>query len=375
MWDYSIFWISGLNKILTIILLSGFVIEMFYLVFFYMKFAFARINEPDNVPSVSVIIAAQNQAHNLEKFLPLILKQDYPNYEVIVVNHASADETELLLKRLGKEYKHLVVRNIPKTDASNHSKKLALTVGIRAAKNDVLLFTDADCYPASDQWIKKMVRHFDQQTKIVLGYGAYEAQKGLLDKHIRTETAMIAMQYFGFAMRGLPYMGVGRNIAWRKSFFEEKGGFQSHIFEPSGSDDIFVNQNGTKHNTRVEFSPQSFTYSVPPRTWKDYVLQKQRHFGSSKFYKLKYKILLGLEPLFRIIFLISVIGISIFLGNLYPVILWGIREITLMATLIAGLRKLREKKIFLYSLIYDIYQPVLHLFIFSGRKKRINGKW
>jgi len=184
---------------------------------------------------------------------------------------------------------------------------LALTIGIKAAKNDVLLFTDADCQVVSKYWIRKMVRHYDEQTEIVLGYGGYEQQKGLLDKWVRTDTAFIAMQYFGFALRGLPYMGVGRNLSWKKSFFESKDGFQSHFFQASGADDIFVNNNATGQNTKTEYDPQSFTRSVQPKSWKEWMLMKKRHYGSTKFYKFKHKILLILEPLSRIIFHLATI--------------------------------------------------------------------
>ncbi len=375
MWDYNLFLENGLAKIGAIILLISLFIELFYILFFYFKAVFTRLRPAQYTPPVSVIIAAQNEAFNLERYLPLILNQDYPDFEVIVVNHASRDETDLVLKRLSHEYKNLVIRNIPYSKDSTHTKKFALTVGIRAAKNDVLLFTDADCYPASDQWIRKMVWQFSNEVKIVLGYGTYERSKGLLDKHLRTDTMFIAMQYFGFAMRGLPYMGVGRNIAWRKSFFDEKGGFQSHIFEPSGSDDIFVNQNGNKHNTRVELDPQSFTISRPPRNWKYWKYQKHRHFGAAKYYKFKYKFLLVLEPLSRIIFLTSSIALWAIFNNLLPLAALMLREILLMITMFGATQRFKEKGIFLYSLIYDLYQPLVNFMMYKRRHKHNSQQW
>ncbi len=375
MWDYNLFLENETAKIGAIILLISLLIELFYIVFFYFKAVFGKHKEGDQSPPVSVIIAAQNEAHNLERFLPLILKQDYPDFEVIVVNHASTDETDLVLRRMSHEYKNLVIRNIPYSKDSTHTKKFALTVGIRAAKNDVLLFTDADCYPISGQWIRKMVSHFRDDVKIVLGYGAYEKSNGLLDKHLRTDTMFIAMQYFGFAMRGLPYMGVGRNIAWRKSFFDEKGGFQSHIFEPSGSDDIFVNHNGNKHNTRVELDPSSFTISSPPRKWKHWIYQKYRHLGASKYYRFKYKFLLGLEPLSRVIFLTSSIVLWLVFNNLWPLAALILREVFIITAFWGATRRFREKGLFLYSLLYDLYQPFLNFILYLGHKNDVPQKW
>ncbi len=376
MWDYKLFLENAAARISAIILLTALLIELFYIVYFYFKASFGKIeNKEEPTPPVSVIITEKNEAHNLEKFLPLILKQDYPDFEVIVVNHASEDQSDLILKRFSYEYKNLVIRNIPHSDASTHTKKFALTVGIRAARNDVLLFTDADCYPASDQWIRKMVSHFDNDTQIVLGYGAYEQGRGVLDKHLRTDTVFIAMQYFGFAMRGLPYMGVGRNIAWRKSFFEKKGGFQAHIFEPSGSDDIFVNHNGNKQNTRIELDPQGMTISIAPENWKLWVFQKHRHLGAAKYYRTKYKILLAIEPLSRVIFLLGAIIVSAIFNNFLPLSALILREILFITAMYGITRRLREKGILLYSVLYDIYQPFLNFFLYLGRKKHTATQW
>jgi glycosyltransferase involved in cell wall biosynthesis len=331
-------------------------------------------NQPQSWPGVSVIITARNEAHNLEKFLPYVLTQDYPQYQVVVVNHASTDGSEYVLKRFEHQYSNLYVTTIPYSPASQHTKKLALTIGHKAARYDILLFTDADCKPVSKNWIKNMVRNFDQKTQIVLGYGGYKKQKGLLDKWLRTDTTFIAMQYFGFALRGLPYMGVGRNIAWRKSFFDQRGGYTSHFYEPSGSDDIFVNQNATRDNTKCEFSPESFTESVPPRSWKEFILMKKRHFGSTRFYKLKYKIWLLIEPLSRILFFSSVIAFMVLKTfNLFVIFIFFARELTI--NLIFGLSaaKLKETNLWWFYWLYDKLQPLFNLFLYLSKKQQ--SRW
>ena len=367
------------NKLLfssALILALSFLIQLIYWFYFYLKFLLKKPTKdtPENYPPVSVIITARNESYNLEKFLPAVLEQDYPDYQLIVVNHASTDDTGFVLKKFTQKYPHLYVTTIPYSPASYHSKKLALIIGIKAAKNDILLFTDADCKPVSKHWIRQMVRNFDQNTKIVLGYGAYAKSKGLLDKWIRTDTAFIAMQYFGFALQGLPYMGVGRNIAWRKSFFEEKGGFQSHYYVESGSDDIFVNHFGDKTNTKVEFSKESFTVSQQPRRWKEWILMKKRHFGSAKFYRFKYKLLLSLEPISRIFLLLSSITTFWLINfNFWPIFIFFIRELWIFIMFIFSARKLNEKNIWWFYPIYDIVQPFINFFTFLAKKNK--QKW
>ena len=369
----EIFFSEAISSVLSGLLIFGFVVQMVYYLFFYLKFALTKPRKdfPDKLPGVSVIITARNEAANLERFLPSVLEQNYDNYQVVVVNHASTDETDFVLKRFEQKYKHLYVTKIPYSPASMHTKKLALIIGIKAAKNDILLFTDADCKPVSKNWIKSMVRHFDAQTKIVLGYGGYERIKGLLDKWVRTDTAFIAMQYFGFALRGLPYMGVGRNIAWRKSFFEERGGFQAHFYEPSGSDDIFVNHNGNGKNTKCEFSPDSFTRSIAPGRWKDWILAKRRHYGSVRFYRFGYKVALFLEPFSRIVFLAAVLALFFLKNfNLLPIFILFVRELVAMVTFIISAAKLREKGLWWFYWIYDLIQPFFNLIVFTTKKHK-----
>ena len=361
-------------RIVAIVLAGLLFVQLFYILFFYLRFVLYRDKGEDTEePPVSVIITARDEAHNLERFLESVLTQDYPHYEVIVVDHASTDETKFLLKRISEKYNHLYVTSIPYSSESNHSKKLALIIGIKAAKNDVMLFTDADCEPASKEWIRKMVRHFDPDTHIVLGYGAYKPRKGLLDKWIRLDTAFIAMQYFGFALSGLPYMGVGRNMAWRKSFFNSTDGFDKHIYEPSGSDDLFVNHNANKRNTKIEISPESFTYSLQPEKWKYWFVQKDRHMGAAKFYKFKYKVLLTLEPLTRILFFATAIYLAL-IHPLWqvPAIAFAIREFFMFLIWAFGLRKLKEKRIFVWAFVYDKLQPVVNVlvYLFTSNKRK-----
>ena len=123
---------------------------------------------------VTVIICAKNEAENLRNFLPLVLEQEYPKFQVVVVNDGSKDETPEILAAFETKYPHLYVTNIEHTHPYPHAKKLAQTIGVKAATYDQLLFIDADCRPATSHWIEKMQAHFLPRKEIILGYGAYE---------------------------------------------------------------------------------------------------------------------------------------------------------------------------------------------------------
>ena len=278
-------------------------IQLFYYIFYYAAVYFYKPPEDKatRLP-VSIIICARNEAENLKKFLPSILEQDYPDYEVIVVNDCSEDNSYLILGNFLLQYPHLRISTVNKDPKFTHNKKFAQFIGIKAAKNEILLFTDADCQPESDKWLGNMTSHFHDKTDFVLGYGGYLKKKGLLNKYIRYDCLSIAMQYLGMAIRGIPYMGVGRNLAYRRSLFFANNGYGAHNHLISGDDDLFVNSNATKTNTTVEFRKESHTRSVPSSGLKEWIIQKKRHLTTAPYYRLRDQILLIIEPVTRILF-------------------------------------------------------------------------
>lgn len=311
---------------------------------------------------VSVIICAKNEEENLREFLPLILNQDYPDFEVIVVNDCSTDGTANLLAELKQQYPRLEITAINKEPKLTFGKKLAQTVGIKAAKNELLLFTDADCRPVSEHWIESMARNYTGNTEVVLGYGGYISGKGLLDKVLRFDTLFVAIQYLGYALAGIPYMGVGRNLAYKKSTFFKNKGFASHYHISSGDDDLFVNEVAGKHNTKVELSIESQTRSVPSPGWGSWLKQKRRHLTTGSRYKLKHRLLIGVELATRYAFYISFAFLLQWHDYLYYTLgVFGFRLIMVLVVLKLAMRRLKEKDLLLYSPLFDIVMPLIYL--------------
>ena len=263
-------------------------IQIFYYLFFFFRLTFYKRKNTDisQTHPVSVIICARDEAGNIARNLPGSLVQAYKTtHEVIVVNDNSFDDSKYLLEELKKEFKQLQVVELTQEAQMIPGKKFPLSVGIKTAKNEIVLLTDADCIPASENWIESMQSAFVENTEIVLGYGAYEKRKGLLNKLIRWETFHTALQYMSYALAGIPYMGVGRNLSYKKTVFFRHKGFSSHNNVPGGDDDLFINKAATKTNTSIQTHPDSFTLSKPASTWSQWIQQKQRHYTTSKFYK------------------------------------------------------------------------------------------
>ena len=342
------------------ILLMATAVQLFYYLYFYR--AVIKPTKPvSNSPQpVSVIICARNEAENLRKFLHPVLKQDYPDYEVIVVNDCSEDDSYLVLGEYLKQYPHLKVSTLNNT-GDNHSKKFAQFIGIKASKNEILVFTDADCQPESDKWLSIMTSHFDEKTNFVLGYGGYNRGPGLLNKYIRYDTMTIAMQYLGMARRGFPYMGVGRNLAYRRSVFFGHKAFGAHIHLVSGDDDLFVNTNARGNNTKVECRAEAHTRSVPAQMFSQWIKQKKRHLTTAPYYKKRDKILLFAEPASRTMFYASFIILIIHpVFWQYGLAVFGLRLLTMIVSLSKARKKLNEGGILFYSLIFDIFSPVIN---------------
>jgi cellulose synthase/poly-beta-1,6-N-acetylglucosamine synthase-like glycosyltransferase len=332
-------------------------IQLFYFWGIFSRFAFFRKKEQKtDFPPVSIVICAKNEYVNLKKYIPLILDQDYPEFEVVIVNDASNDETIFLLEDMERDHEQINVVNITQDLNFFKGKKFPLSLGIKSAKYENLLLTDADCAPASKNWIKKMAGNFTGSKEVILGYGQYKKEPGLLNLVIRFETVMTALQYFSYALLGIPYMGVGRNLAYKKSLFLKNKGFIAHYNVDSGDDDLFVNTVATKKNTQIEVDPDSFTLSEGKRTFKEWWNQKRRHLSTSKYYRKKHKFLLGLYS-FSLFMTIAgfIILLTLNVNSMWVLILFGIRLLSQLVILKKSNGRLAEKKLLLFSPIIELF--------------------
>jgi glycosyltransferase involved in cell wall biosynthesis len=289
--DLSVFAASTIEEKIFGLFVLVLIIQMcYYLVYFSRLTLYKKSETEPFTPPVTIIVCARNEEDNLTAFLPSVLEQDYPSFEVVVVNDCSFDNTSDVLKELSERYAHLKIVTINETKNHEHGKKIAVMIGIKGASNEYLLFTDADCKPNGKDWLRNMAGHFvSKETEIVLGYGGYEKQKGFLNKLIRFDTFFIALQYLSFALAGKTYMGIGRNLAYKKSLFFKMKGFASHYHVDSGDDDLFVNEAATKQNSKIEISIGSHTISRVKKTFKGWFMQKRRHIMTFNYYNTRTK--------------------------------------------------------------------------------------
>lgn len=361
---------------LLYVLLAVVVVNTAYFVFFS-KFSFLKPKQEKSEDSfpISVIVCAKNEAENLKKNIPLWLDQDYPDFELILIDDASSDDTREVIESFAKENEkvHTVIIENNETFWSN--KKYSMTLGIKRAYNKRMLFTDADCSPASDQWIRLMTASLDKDTQLVLGYGAYERRKGLLNTLIRYETFITGVQYFSYALAGMPYMGVGRNLAYTSELFYENRGFMSHMNIPSGDDDLFVNESATPENTDICVNPEAFTYSVPKTSFKEWFRQKRRHISTAAYYKPRHRIMLTVYYLSNLLFWLLTAACLIFIDWKIPVAILIFRCILQYIFVGNATKLLKENKLLPYLPVLDVLLVFLQLTIFISNKLAKPKRW
>ncbi|WP_242922551.1 glycosyltransferase [Pontibacter liquoris] len=253
---------------------------------------------------VSVVVAAHNEQDNLFELLPLLLDQEYPEFEVVLVNDRSDDDTEFYIYELERQFPHFRVVTIKKTPDYLNSKKYALALGIRAARYEHLLFTDADCRPSSKNWIEKMQQGYGTGAEVVLGYSPYVKRKGFLNHLIRYETLLTGIQYLSHAYKARAYMGVGRNLSYTKACFFRNKGFASHIKTIGGDDDLFVRDAVNNSKVSIVINKEAQTASIPKKTFREWVTQKRRHMSVGSKYKPADKRKIGIFVSSNILFYI-----------------------------------------------------------------------
>ncbi|HSK13043.1 MAG TPA: glycosyltransferase, partial [Phnomibacter sp.] len=353
-------------------------IQVFYYLFFFLRIAIYKPKEKvqSQTHPVSVIICTRDEAHNLEQNLPSILRQEYPTtHEVIVVNDNSFDDTRYFLEELQKLFKHLNPINLNQEAKHIPGKKWPLSIGIKSSKYEVMLLTDADCRPASDHWIQKIQDGYQEGKEVVLGYGAYEKEPGLLNKLVRWETFLTALQYMSYALAGLPYMGVGRNLSYRKELFYRVKGFTSINHVPGGDDDLFINKVANKHNTSIVLDKDAFTYSVPPKSFHTWWRQKNRHYSTAKFYKFGHKFLLGLYAFSHFLFYPMLIVVAIVSSWQLALLTYGVRLLVQGLVYYFSMKKFDEKDLFRFFWLFDIWQWLYYLIFAVALFKKPSTTW
>jgi glycosyltransferase involved in cell wall biosynthesis len=352
-------------------------IQLAYYLLIFNRLAFYKPKQKlhSQEQPISVIVCAKNEAGNLIKNLPGVLVQAYKTtHEVMLVDDNSTDDTNYVIEELQQAFKKLNPLRLKHKARLTVGKKFPLSMGIKAARYETLLLTDADCIPASENWMKLMQDGYHNGTEIVLGYGAYHKAPGMLNKLIRFETFHSALQYLSYALAGMPYMGVGRNLSYKKEVFTRNNGFLSDSQLPSGDDDLFINKAATKTNTNIVIDPAAHTLSEPKKTWESWLNQKTRHYSTAKYYKKKHQLLLGLYSATQ--FLVYPLTIAaLFYSWKLALSVFCIRLLVQAFIFSRTMKKLNEADLFPLFVLFDMWMSIYYLMFLPALFKQPKKKW
>jgi cellulose synthase/poly-beta-1,6-N-acetylglucosamine synthase-like glycosyltransferase len=371
--------LSELSPYIIIAFIAIIAIQVFYYLFFFLRLAIYKKPSKDlhMEHPVSVVICARDEAENLANNLPGVLVQNYSTtHEIVLVNDNSEDESKYLIEEFKKSFKNLNPVTLTQEAKMISGKKFPLSIGIKSAKNEILLLTDADCVPASEHWMKLMQDGYQEGVEIVVGYGAYKKKPGILNKLIRFETFQTALQYFSYALAGLPYMGVGRNLSYKKDVFLRNKGFSSINQIPSGDDDLFINQVANAKNTAIVIDHEAHTLSEPKTNFNAWMNQKYRHYTTSKYYKKSHSFLLALYAIS--LFLVYPITIAaLLISKEYILVgsIFGVRLLLQASILRGAMKKLNELDLWPWFILFDIWSIFYYLFTLPSVWKAPQKNW
>jgi len=362
---------NHLLEITVVLFVTVILLQLLYYTLLFFRFSFHKpkpLLPLDGLP-ISIVISAKDEAHNLIKTLPVIAGQNYPNFEVVVVNDNSSDDTEFVIKDCINRFPNIKLVNLNSSVTNIHGKKFPLSIGIKAAAYENILLTDADCIPTSDQWLMKMARHYTGKKQMVIGYSTFHKKVGLLNGMIHYDILHSAIQYFSYYLAKMPFMGVGRNLSYTKSLFFDNKGFTSQYHLPYGDDVLFVNKVADYKICAIEYSPDAQTVTRPKSHLKSWVTIKSYRNKAQKLFKPKHRFLLSvynvLMPLVYLFF-----GFSLYLSLHKPVYLIIVCSLMLIKYIIQYLvfglsaKKLNEKGITPFIIFYDIIFSIINPIIF-----------
>lgn len=338
-----------------------------------------RVTTDREAVPVSVIVYAHGEPENLRKNLPALLTQDYPDYEVIVVNDGSDADSEDILKLFSNEYKHLYYTYVPVDTHYLSHKKLALTMGIKAARHDILLFTEADCRPLGNKWIKTMESAYNRETEIVLGFCAYRHTEGLLHKLIAYDNLKGGLQMLSSALARHPFTGNGRNLSYRKELFFAHKGYSKSLNLHAGADDLFINEAATDANTMVQYKADSITEMEKIEDigiWKE---MKVSRAATQRYYKGTSLAFYRMENYSSLLFIAATIATFVtgIFGNWLLSVLASLLLLLRFTTKAVVLRKaallLQQKPLTTWMPILEIVQPAYNIYVhiyrlFKGKR-------
>lgn len=365
-----------LHLILALVFATMALVQLFYFWVFFSRLAFYKVGgDFKETPPVSVVITASNQYRALRDNLPALFEQDYPDFEVVVVNDNSDDDTDELLKSFSDKYPQLRVVELTQSLNWFRGRKFPLSLGLKSAGSEILILTDADCRPAGNQWLHNIVSAYRGKTSVVLGYATWKTNSSI-NKWLRFTAFYDALMYLSMAAAGLPFKGIGKNLSYLKSLFYAHKGFSSHYTIDAGDDELFVNRAATRKNTTIVPAPGAQVYSTKPVSFISWLKLERTRLSIRRFFRFKHRIMIQVFNLSNFIFFaMFIVLLTMDIAPLAVLAVFLLRFISQMVIFGLSQKHLAEKKLLLLSPLFEVFLILIDFFIWLLLIFTKKNKW
>lgn len=328
---------------------------------------------------ISVIIPLyDSDVTFMNERLPIFLSQTHKLYQVVVVDVTGDPEIaeQLNLMKLGWGEK-LSSTRIHADKTLRISTKMALNVGIKAARYDNVVFSLPECSPRSERWAEMMARGFAGGHDVVLGYASIVPERGLASKLIRCANMALSTRWLSFAVRHKAYRGTLCNLGITKKMYFGARGF-NYLNLNMGEDDLFVMALANRHNTVATMGGSA---TINQKTWGGLSWWLPRRVKLSypyRFYPKRVKWGTGLELWSRALFFVVAIMVAAMLPFAAKMVAVGVimaRYLLVLWQMKCVARRLSERGFLSVYWIYDLVAPVVEAVLAIRRKMIPTYKW
>lgn len=352
-------------------------IELAYYYLIYARFSFQRKKPQKSFyqPPVSVVMVAKDAAGVLLKTLPKFLNQQYGDFEVVVVDDNSQDDTKLLILEYQQQYTNLKLVELDTAVTTIRGEKFALSMGIRCASHPFLLVTNPECAPSSTHWLEKMAGNFEGGKQIVLGYSTFEKKNNPFNRLLHFDNLLNAIQYFSLARIHSPYRGDAKNMGFTEQVFTQQRGFAKHNHISYGEEDIFISRAANKNNTGIEYTPDAVTIlqrGALHHYWKDH---KQGLYYTRRYNTFRNRFLLTSYAIINLLFYVALAFAIVYsIGNILLIaVTAGIAAVRVISQYFVfgfAAKKLNEKQVIPGLILYDLLFALLNPLYFMDAQIR-----
>jgi len=368
--------LHGFYLALALVFAVLFIISILFLFLFTGRILFRKKIQHSTAAPLSLIYTVRNEETRLKNNMAPVLSINGVDFEVIVVDDFSQDNSFQVLGMLRGRSDRLKVSTLQQE--TRFSTKMAQNLALKAASFEWILTVPISYENASIEWISGISNALDFNKTVVLSYCSAQNSGGFINRIYRIENYLSFTKSVGYILNNFPFVYSEENVAFQKKKYFEIGGHGLKISEQYANLELLINFFIRKKTTSILFESVTAIKKTEDLIWNDYLdilkksLRIEKHLSGSK------KAMLAFDEITKLLFPPVTVVVIILLFDLWPLFsaLLLIMFIARLVIIKIMQNRLNERKIFISSLLYDLIVPYFKLFYrwyFNNRGQK--QKW